>query len=104
MQEALWLNMESTKKKHEWRDRTISEHKNKRLRTSTTTPEEPRMTPFPAAPASPPLPPPVPTTTASSAGRNTAAAMEVDDEEDGTRAHGTDGTRKGASSKKKDGK
>jgi hypothetical protein len=36
MEEALWLNMETTKKKREWRDRSVAERWAKKLRTEVS--------------------------------------------------------------------
>ncbi|KAG2739934.1 hypothetical protein P692DRAFT_20822875 [Suillus brevipes Sb2] len=36
MEEALWLNMETTKKKREWRDRFVAERRAKRLRAEVS--------------------------------------------------------------------
>jgi hypothetical protein len=54
MEEALWLNLETTKKKREWRDRAIAERKAKKAKhnvhttklSGTTHLDEPRMTPW----------------------------------------------------------
>jgi hypothetical protein len=54
MEEALWINLETTKKKREWRDRAIAERKAKRAKhdipplksSGITHRDEPRMMPW----------------------------------------------------------